>query len=158
MGEAKEQRTYWKEVEKKEEMGVSAALEKAHAARYAMYEKQVRDMEVIVDPTSSEGEEEGEAAERRRARRREKEVEMGKRRTQKDRVYREYLESKRNITLDERIMKDMRKTYEEQLEDKKTAERIGKVLRAKRRVAVRKEEHRAREAREERRSQAARQR
>eukprot|EP00965_Chrysotila_dentata_P187825 6172375-Pleurochrysis_carterae.AAC.2 len=46
-GEEKEQRTYWKEVEKRVEMGVSAALEKAHAARHAMYEEQVRDLGVI---------------------------------------------------------------------------------------------------------------
>eukprot|EP00965_Chrysotila_dentata_P096655 3193933-Pleurochrysis_carterae.AAC.1 len=72
-GEEKEQRTYWKEVERKVETSVSAALEKAHAARHALYEKQVRDLGVIVDPTSSEGEEEGEVAERRRERRKERE-------------------------------------------------------------------------------------
>eukprot|EP00965_Chrysotila_dentata_P227758 6196201-Pleurochrysis_carterae.AAC.3 len=137
-------------------MGVSAALEKAHAARHAMYEKQVKDLGVIVDPTSSEGEEEGEVAERRRAKRNEREEEMGKRRTQRDKLYREYQESKRNIALDERVVTDMRKTFEEQLEDKKTAERVGKILRAKKRAADKNEERRAREAREERRSQAAR--
>eukprot|EP00965_Chrysotila_dentata_P069613 2299463-Pleurochrysis_carterae.AAC.1 len=140
IGEEKEQRLYWKEVEEKVEMGVSAALEKAHAARQGLYEKQLRDVGVIVDPTSSEGEEEGEEAELRRARRREREVEMGKRRLQKDRVYREYLESKKHIALEERVIRGMRKTYEEQLEDAKTARRIAKVLRAKRRAAARKEE------------------
>eukprot|EP00965_Chrysotila_dentata_P162973 5382036-Pleurochrysis_carterae.AAC.1 len=158
-GEEKEQRTYWKEVEQKVETSVSAQLEKAHAARHAMYEKQVRDLGVIVDPTSSEGEEEGEVAERRRARRREREVEMEKRRTRKDELYREYQESKRHIASEEGVVRDMRKTYEEQLEDKKTAERVGKILRAKKRAAARKEESRAREARElERRKQAAKQR
>eukprot|EP00965_Chrysotila_dentata_P087609 2892160-Pleurochrysis_carterae.AAC.1 len=90
-GEEKDQRIYWKEVEKKVEMGVGALLEKAHAARYATYEKQVRELGVIVDPTSSEGEEEGDIAERRRQRRKEREVEMGKRRIQKNRLYSEYL-------------------------------------------------------------------
>eukprot|EP00965_Chrysotila_dentata_P160766 5308859-Pleurochrysis_carterae.AAC.3 len=144
-GEEKEQRTYWKEVEKKVEMGVNAALEKAHAARLALYEKQVGDLGVIVDPTSSEGEEEGDVAERRRARRAEREAEMGKRRAQKDSMYREYMESKRNIALDDRVVMDIRKTYEEQWEDEKTAERIGKILRANKRAADRREECRAQE-------------
>eukprot|EP00965_Chrysotila_dentata_P060627 2008798-Pleurochrysis_carterae.AAC.1 len=157
-GEEKEQRNYWKEVENRVEMSVSELLEKEHAAKQAKYDKQVRDLGVIVDPTSSEGEEEGETAERRRQRRKEREVEMGKRRAQKDKLYSEFLEEKRNIGLDEQVVRDMRQNYEEQLEDKRTAERVGKVLRAKRRVAARKEEQRAREAMEERRNQAAKQR
>eukprot|EP00965_Chrysotila_dentata_P045590 1514724-Pleurochrysis_carterae.AAC.7 len=79
VGEEKKRRFYWKEVESKVDRGLGKILEKAHAARYAIYEKQVRDVGEIVDPTSSEGEEEVGAAEQRRARRKEREEEMGKR-------------------------------------------------------------------------------
>eukprot|EP00965_Chrysotila_dentata_P112010 3704038-Pleurochrysis_carterae.AAC.1 len=75
------------------EMGVSGTLEKARAARHGIYEKQVRDLGAIVDPTSSEGEEEGEVAERRREKRAEREKEMGKRRAMRDKLRAEYLES-----------------------------------------------------------------
>eukprot|EP00965_Chrysotila_dentata_P012164 398888-Pleurochrysis_carterae.AAC.1 len=59
-GEEKEQRLYWKEVEKKVEVGISEGLENARVARYAGFEEQVKDLGPIVEPTSSEGEEEGE--------------------------------------------------------------------------------------------------
>eukprot|EP00965_Chrysotila_dentata_P262381 6214553-Pleurochrysis_carterae.AAC.1 len=157
-GKEKERRLYWREVEKKVEMGTSETLEKARAARYGMYEKQVRELGAIVDPTSSEGEEEGEAAEKRRAKRAEREKEMGKKRALKKKIHEEYQESSRNITVDETVIRDIRRMYEERLEQKKQARAIGKRLRAKRRVAVRKEEQRARIAREERRNQAAKRR
>eukprot|EP00965_Chrysotila_dentata_P065056 2156844-Pleurochrysis_carterae.AAC.1 len=157
-GEEKEQRLYWKEVEKKVEVGISEGLENARVARYAEFEKHVKDLGPIVEPTSSEGEEEGEAAEQRRTRRKERETEMVGKRAQKEEMHREYLESSRNITVDERVVRDMRRRYEENLKHKKQTRLIGKKLRAKWRVAARKEEQRAREAREERRSQAAKQR
>eukprot|EP00965_Chrysotila_dentata_P009018 293237-Pleurochrysis_carterae.AAC.1 len=72
-GEEKEQRLYWKEVERKVEIGISESLEDARVAKYAEHQKQVQDLGMIAEPTSSEGEEEGEEAERRRARRKERE-------------------------------------------------------------------------------------
>eukprot|EP00965_Chrysotila_dentata_P148619 4907497-Pleurochrysis_carterae.AAC.1 len=157
-GEEKEHRLYWKGVGSKVEAEANEVLDNAKAARHRIYEKQVRDLGEIVDPTSSEGEEEGDVAEQRRERRREREVEMRKRRIQKKKLHEEYLESRRHIRVEEQVVKDMRRRYEEQLEHTKQARAIGKRLRAKRRVAVRKEEQKARKAREERRNQAARQR
>eukprot|EP00965_Chrysotila_dentata_P120209 3975355-Pleurochrysis_carterae.AAC.1 len=157
-GDRKEKRLYWKEVEKKVERDISESLEHAQAARHAIYEKQVRELGTIVDLTSSEGEEEGEIAEQRRARRKEREEVMAKKRSQKEDLHREYQESQRHITLDERVVRELRRKHEAQLEQTKQARAIGKRLRAKRRVAVRKEETRAREAREKRRLQAAKRR
>eukprot|EP00965_Chrysotila_dentata_P035211 1171362-Pleurochrysis_carterae.AAC.2 len=131
----------------------SDTLEHACTARHAIYEKQVKDLGEILDPTSSEGEEEGEEAERRRTRRKQREEEMRKRRTQKEKLYREYMESRRCIIVEERVIRNIRSRLEEQLEQKQQARLIGKKLRAKRRVIVRKEEQRAREARQKRRSQ-----
>eukprot|EP00965_Chrysotila_dentata_P226200 6195253-Pleurochrysis_carterae.AAC.6 len=68
VGEEKKKRLYWREVEKRIERKVIDTLEKAHAAKHAEYEERVKEVGVIVEPTSSEGEEEGEAAERRRLR------------------------------------------------------------------------------------------
>eukprot|EP00965_Chrysotila_dentata_P137928 4562054-Pleurochrysis_carterae.AAC.4 len=154
VGEKREQRTYWKEIEKKVERGCSESLEDAHRARYALYEKQVRDLGNIVEPTSSEGEEEGPEAERRRERRREREKEMSAKRAQKERLHREYLKSKRNIVLDRRVVWEMRRKLEEQWEGKRQAKLIAKKLRAKQR----REERRAKEAQEARRHQAAKKR
>eukprot|EP00965_Chrysotila_dentata_P097985 3239902-Pleurochrysis_carterae.AAC.1 len=155
-GTEKERRLYWKEVEQKLEQSERETLEHARAARHAIYERQVRDLGEIVDPTSSEAEEEGEEAEQRRAKRKERETEMRKKRTQKEKLHREYQESKRNIIVEERVIRNMRSRLEEQLEQHKQARQIGKKLRAKQRVAARKEEQRAREAREKRKHQAAR--
>eukprot|EP00965_Chrysotila_dentata_P138697 4587858-Pleurochrysis_carterae.AAC.2 len=139
-------------------MEVSISLEHARDARHATYEKQVRELGAIVDPTSSEGEEEGHIAEQRRTKRKEREEVMAQRRSKKEDLHREYQESIRHITLDEGVLGELRRKYEARLEQKKQARAIGKKLRAKRRATIRKEEQRAREAREERRQQAARQR
>eukprot|EP00965_Chrysotila_dentata_P164855 5443215-Pleurochrysis_carterae.AAC.1 len=83
---------------------------------------------------------------------------MSARRAQKERLHREHLESKRNITLDRRVVWEMRRTLEEQWERKKQAKLIAKQLRARQRAAEKREEHRAGEAQEERRHQAAKRR
>eukprot|EP00965_Chrysotila_dentata_P083296 2748140-Pleurochrysis_carterae.AAC.1 len=90
IGEEKEQRLYWKEVERKVEVGISDGLENARVARHAEFEKQVKDLGPIVEQTSSDGEVEGEVAEQRRTRRKEREVEMEEKRTKKEEMHREY--------------------------------------------------------------------
>eukprot|EP00965_Chrysotila_dentata_P044664 1484579-Pleurochrysis_carterae.AAC.1 len=102
-GEEKEQRLYWKEVERKVEIGISESLENARVAKYAEHQKQVRDSGMIVEPTSSEGEEEGEEAEQRRAKLKEREVEMEEKRAQREELHKNYIEASRDITVDERV-------------------------------------------------------
>jgi len=126
VGEEKERRIYWKEVEKKMQRGCSESLENAHKARAAIYDKQLRELGDIVDLTSSDGEEEGQEADSRRERRKEREKGMSAKRAQKERLYREYLESKRNITLDRRVVWEMRRKLEEQWERNKQAKLIAK--------------------------------
>eukprot|EP00965_Chrysotila_dentata_P201256 6180478-Pleurochrysis_carterae.AAC.3 len=84
VGEKKEKRSYWKEVEQRVEMGVSERLEDARVAGRAAYEAQVRELKEIVDLTSSEGGKEGQAAERRREIRKAREVKMEERRAQRE--------------------------------------------------------------------------
>eukprot|EP00965_Chrysotila_dentata_P171830 5670232-Pleurochrysis_carterae.AAC.1 len=60
---------------------------------------------------------------------------MEKRRALKEKLHEEYQESDRNIRVEERVIQDIRRMYEERLEQKKQARAIGKRLRAKRRVA-----------------------
>eukprot|EP00965_Chrysotila_dentata_P107068 3538070-Pleurochrysis_carterae.AAC.1 len=72
----------------------------------------------IRDPTSSEGEEEGQVAEQRRERRKTREVTMEVRRAQRDQLLKEHREVSRNITLEEQEVRELRKQLEERWHQK----------------------------------------